>query len=226
MGLFFASGFYYRGSEAAADAVRTVDAACRSAHLVFAPSPRDDDLDLVGVANTLQNSQSVGLRYQVEYAEQGDFDIQVFLVHSPVGVDLPVDAPYRYFGTISDADYVWPSSLSDPNRSLSSILEVTTETFAALGGVYGAIGGGEWLRPDAVVAGELRELWWANLFGPEFIERLGRDRLLTAPAWRLDTLSNGGVVLYRGERPMETGPFDDQLVSHLRTNPDQVIEVV
>ena len=45
-------------------------------------------------------------------------------------------------------------------------------------------------------------LYNINLFGPELVEHLGRERILSTPAWLLKTLDDGGVLLvpalYRG----------------------------
>ena len=45
-------------------------------------------------------------------------------------------------------------------------------------------------------------LYSINLFGPEIVEHLGRDRVLSTPAWLLKTLDDSGVLivpeLYRG----------------------------
>jgi hypothetical protein len=40
----------------------------------------------------------------------------------------------------------------------------------------------------------LRMLYWANFFGPKFVQKLGRDRILNAPAWRIEELVDGGIL--------------------------------
>jgi hypothetical protein len=41
---------------------------------------------------------------------------------------------------------------------------------------------------------QLRHLYWANFFGPRFIENFGRANLLNAPAWRTEELPDGGIL--------------------------------
>jgi hypothetical protein len=40
----------------------------------------------------------------------------------------------------------------------------------------------------------LQMLYWANFFGPKFVQKLGRDRILNAPAWRIEELADGGML--------------------------------
>jgi hypothetical protein len=47
---------------------------------------------------------------------------------------------------------------------------------------------------DVYLRDELPCLFWVNLFGPELVERLGRDFLRTAPGWRLVEFTDGGVM--------------------------------
>lgn len=42
---------------------------------------------------------------------------------------------------------------------------------------------------------EPSRITWANFLGPELVERLGRNRVLTTPAYHIRELSGGGVVL-------------------------------
>lgn len=37
-------------------------------------------------------------------------------------------------------------------------------------------------------------LFWANFFGPPYVERYGRDFLLAAPGWRKEELEDGGIL--------------------------------
>jgi len=39
------------------------------------------------------------------------------------------------------------------------------------------------------------EVFWLNVFGPKLVETVGRDRMLSTPAHRVDELPNGSVLL-------------------------------
>ncbi|HEX5745836.1 MAG TPA: hypothetical protein VFZ09_06310 [Archangium sp.] len=39
------------------------------------------------------------------------------------------------------------------------------------------------------------EVFWLNVFGPKLVETVGRERMLATPAWRVEELPNGSVLL-------------------------------
>jgi hypothetical protein len=42
---------------------------------------------------------------------------------------------------------------------------------------------------------------WLNIYGPAYVERFGWRRLLSAPAWRVEFLANGGGAVVLGPTP-------------------------
>jgi hypothetical protein len=48
-------------------------------------------------------------------------------------------------------------------------------------------------------------LYFINLFGPELVNKLGRDRLLSAPAWKIEELDDGGIFLVPTEHIAVSG---------------------
>lgn len=61
------------------------------------------------------------------------------------------------------------------------------------------------LSASSVLQRELEELFWVNGFGPEMADRVGRDRLLDAPAWRIDERDDGTVFLWVSPLPLSDG---------------------
>lgn len=55
---------------------------------------------------------------------------------------------------------------------------------------------------EGIDAGRLEEVFWVNGFGPDLAEQIGRERLLRAPAWRIDDCDDGGVVLWESPLPL------------------------
>lgn len=49
----------------------------------------------------------------------------------------------------------------------------------------------------------LRGLFWANLFGPEYVRMWGREYLLRSPCRRTEELPDGGIALCLAESPLE-----------------------
>ncbi|HYO70915.1 MAG TPA: hypothetical protein VEU33_33025 [Archangium sp.] len=42
---------------------------------------------------------------------------------------------------------------------------------------------------------KIYEVFWLNVFGPTLVETVGRERMLSTPAWRVEELPNGSVLL-------------------------------
>ncbi|HYO73044.1 MAG TPA: hypothetical protein VEU33_43980 [Archangium sp.] len=42
---------------------------------------------------------------------------------------------------------------------------------------------------------KIHEVFWLNVFGPKLVETVGRERMLSTPAWRVEELPNGCVLL-------------------------------
>ncbi len=48
----------------------------------------------------------------------------------------------------------------------------------------------------------LSGLYWANFFGPEYVEMWSRDFLLGAPCYGVEDLDDGGMLLYLADSPL------------------------
>jgi hypothetical protein len=44
---------------------------------------------------------------------------------------------------------------------------------------------------------KIYEVFWLNVFGPTLVETVGREHMLSTPAWRVEELPNGCVLLVR-----------------------------
>ncbi|HYO70945.1 MAG TPA: hypothetical protein VEU33_33195 [Archangium sp.] len=42
---------------------------------------------------------------------------------------------------------------------------------------------------------KIYEVFWLNVFGPKLVETVGRERMLSTPAWRVEELPDGSVLL-------------------------------
>jgi hypothetical protein len=64
----------------------------------------------------------------------------------------------------------------------------------------GALAGSPRFGRDAQVSirdgfDKIYEVSWLNVFGPKLVEAVGRERMLSTPAWRVEELPNGSVLL-------------------------------
>lgn len=88
---------------------------------------------------------------------------------------------------------------SDEGRAaFEKLLAVLKETYAHWHPFYGyeIYHGG--VHPDQTAiqaTHEIQHIYTINFLGPEIVEKLGRERILSAPAWRNEPLDDGGVLL-------------------------------
>jgi len=54
---------------------------------------------------------------------------------------------------------------------------------------------------DGVLDGRLEQLYWLQVLPPAMVEEVGRNALLDAPAWRVDELPSGAVLLVAYPNP-------------------------
>lgn len=54
---------------------------------------------------------------------------------------------------------------------------------------------------DDVELVQVPHIYWANYFGPAHVAKLGRERLMAAPAWSVEQLDDGGILYVLGSGP-------------------------
>jgi hypothetical protein len=92
--------------------------------------------------------------------------------------------------------------------SYLTMLDIFKEFYQCLHPFYGHedYSGGVSLSYDFVVNKQaVNTLYFINFFGPELVNKLGRDRLLGAPAWKIEELDDGGIFLVPTEHIAVSG---------------------
>lgn len=79
-----------------------------------------------------------------------------------------------------------------------------------------------WSPPK--VKNALPGLFWANFFGPEYVEMWGRDRLLSAPCYKVEELRDGGMMILLSKSPFDAskpdyGDMKQKLYDYLGDDP-------
>lgn len=118
--------------------------------------------------------------------------------------------PQLSIGVWASQFKIWEDSTEDGTRSRTeqfvSFVRLLSETFNplyAFGGIERNEGLEQMLPPlDQLKRGEVKRLFWLNVFSPTAIERLGRDQILSAPAWNIEELKNGHVMLVISDNPV------------------------
>ncbi|HYO54988.1 hypothetical protein [Archangium sp.] len=73
---------------------------------------------------------------------------------------------------------------------------------------------------------KIYEVCWLNVFGPKLVESVGRERMLSTPAWRVEELPNGSVLLVTWPTVADFASKEARLAqarahAHLRPDLDQ-----
>jgi hypothetical protein len=56
-------------------------------------------------------------------------------------------------------------------------------------------------KESSFVPNKIYEIYWLNLFGPELVDAIGRERVLSTPCFHVEELSVGGVLLLTAPTP-------------------------
>ncbi|QAT88705.1 hypothetical protein EJ065_7180 [Corallococcus coralloides] len=73
------------------------------------------------------------------------------------------------------------------------------------------------------------EVYWLNVFGPRLVETVGRDRMLSTPAHRVEELHNGSVLLMLGPTASDFASEESRLAqarAHVHLRPDLDFDTV
>jgi hypothetical protein len=53
------------------------------------------------------------------------------------------------------------------------------------------------------ISDRIRAISWVTYFGPELVQYLGREKILSAPTWKIEPMPTGGILLLLLPHPMD-----------------------
>lgn len=111
--------------------------------------------------------------------------------------------------TTDNTPYFWYAE-NNPARYSRFYLDIGKALYEILRPTFGWIDFDYGLRTTHkdIEALELPTLYWANFFGPAYVNKIGRDKILSAPAWRIEELPDGGLLYVLASCP---GLADDHV---------------
>ena len=77
------------------------------------------------------------------------------------------------------------------------------------------LGTGDALVQNEEISGAVGFIDWYQYFGPRIVERIGKERLLTSPAFRITELERGAVLMMLATGPWEEGWSRRPVAAHL-----------
>jgi hypothetical protein len=114
---------------------------------------------------------------------------------------------------------VWTAGQPFTDRLALGLLSFALYLYPHLRPNLGSIDELGWngLEKDDVEGNRLPYVYWANIFGPEFVRLLGPDFFEHIPGWRVVDLPDGGVLYVATESFTEWWLHDqDDVVAHFR----------
>lgn len=95
-------------------------------------------------------------------------------------------------------------------KSVDKIIELSKELYLI---AKPAFVGGEGSDPyeltpklvkEDLKRGTIKNLFWFNIFPPKLVEKIGKEKLLSAPGWLVEELADGGIMLVLTRHPFFT----------------------
>jgi hypothetical protein len=142
------------------------------------------------------------------YALTEDFTVVLTLFEPEGSVCLSADDSHFTAGEIHQQKY----------QMFLTLVEVSYQQWHPIYGFdhAGADEGNTPSRNEALAL-QVSSLFTINLFGPEYAAKLGRERLLSAPAWQVRELDDGGVLVvpvpYVKEDWRQPSPYSQRAVA-------------
>jgi len=112
---------------------------------------------------------------------------------------------YNYVSVLMNfgAASTWPDESPYFEEGTQLMLKLGLDMYKYLRPWYGWLDYSQYdfLSREAIRDGkELDTLYWANFYGPQYVEKYGGKFFLESPCWKKEILSDGGVFLQLSER--------------------------
>jgi hypothetical protein len=158
-----------------------------------------------GVARDLsQRGISAALRAELDtFFSQEGCELRLRAYHTQHVLEFIIELSLSsWFSIEVDRDYLTGDYEDEGVRAYERWLEVTKLLYRHLHPFYGAVVFDEHFYPpeeqsdwEDVRSGKINGLSLVNILGADLVRRYGRERLLTMPAWNVEELDDGGILL-------------------------------
>ncbi len=151
------------------------------------------------------------------------------LWYEDIRVDLEVNLESSVFSTTKHISLkIWSSQFKDhdkdhssPMDRVSSFLDLVFQLVDimkpkyAFGSLYGEQDSGEEITREVLDKSGIPGIFWINLFTKDLISRIGEEKLLSAPAWKVDKISKDQILLVVTSSPLSYKQEADQIEDFL-----------
>jgi len=126
--------------------------------------------------------------------QSGDFEVRLYLSWGDPGSG---ESHIAHVRAVNYQTALFTRAESDPEHYSRVFLDLGMILYEAILPDFGWLdicepAGFTWY--DDIEALRVPHLYWASFFGPSYVNKLGRERLLTAPVWSVEALADGGLL--------------------------------
>ncbi len=121
---------------------------------------------------------------------------------------IQADKAVIVVGTRSSNLYCGPEQSSETNKektfNINNFIKDSKVVYSAINPLFGMT----LLSSDNSILGTMptnpRHITWLTFFGRNLAKKFGREKILSAPAYKVEELSDGGILLMSGPAPYPT----------------------
>lgn len=135
----------------------------------------------------------------------GEMEFLLHLDPTPVSDEKELESVSMSF----DDYYFWDNSERGwkASENVEKVIELSKALYDPVECLYGYADHelNEYPSEEEILSGKITHLNWAMLFPKSLAEKMGKDRILTAPVWRVEELKDGGAILVMSSNPFIGG---------------------
>ncbi len=141
----------------------------------------------------------------------------VFGRKSPYPIEIYIDGRYKLIDLFNRFDLFLDQRFLQKDVNLDVLLQFAKQIYRWGDISYGYICHfNEWLgkRESYDLRYSLPGVFWANFFGPAYVNLIGKEKFLTAPVYFKEELENGGFLLLTTPSPFDYSLPETSIIAH------------
>lgn len=97
-------------------------------------------------------------------------------------------------------------------QNVGILIELSKKLYTYLSPVYGfgeyGIGWREVPSKDDILSGNVKRFCWVNFIPKNLVKKMGIEKLLSAPVWKVEELDDGGILLVLAPNPLNVNEVE------------------
>ncbi len=127
---------------------------------------------------------------QMWYGEDGSNDLNFLIMFRPnrLGMlEVTISVQRVYLSSMK---------IGEDTKNGNTMLNISKCVYDFLYPFYGyADSENEHLENEELISKKIKHIYWANFFSPELVQKIGKEKLLSAPCWKVEELRDGCILI-------------------------------